>query len=254
MNIDAELISIGNELLSGRTLNTHAKDLGGVLYAIGLQLTRDTTIPDDPAVIQSAVREALARTDLVFVSGGLGPTVDDITRDALAQLLDRKIILDRLSVSTMTERYSARGRAMTPAAERQALILEGAIVLPNSGGAAPGQRIDLPDDKTLFILPGPPMEFNAILKGSILPWLKIRHATVRPKLVRTVHTKGIRESDIVTILEGAEFQPADIELGFYPAMGKVEIRLVAHPDLETQVENARQTLSTLLSEFLDEMS
>ncbi|NLX24576.1 MAG: competence/damage-inducible protein A [Lentisphaerae bacterium] len=251
MNIYAELISIGNELLNGRTLNTHAKDLGGELYVIGLQLMRDTTIPDDPAIIQSAVREALARTDLVFVSGGLGPTLDDITRDALALLLDRKIILDPPSVVAMAERYAARGRTMTPAAERQALVLEGASVLPNPVGAAPGQRIDLPENKALFILPGPPLEFNAILKETILPWLKIRHADARPKLVRIVQTKGVGESDIVTLLEAANFQPTDIDLGFYPGMGKVEIRLVAHPDFETEIETARQTLNTLLNEFLD---
>lgn len=251
MNIQAELVSIGNELLSGRTLNTHAKDLGGELYAIGLQLMRDTTIPDDSAIIQSAVREALTRTDLVFVSGGLGPTVDDITRDALAQLLGRKIILDHASVAAMAERYAARGRTMTPAAERQALVLEGASVLPNPVGAAPGQRIDLPEKRALFILPGPPLEFNAILKETILPWLKIRHADARPKLVRIVQTKGVGESDIVTILEAANFQPNDIDLGFYPGMGKVEIRLVAHPDFETEIQTACQTLNTLLSEFLD---
>lgn len=251
MNIYAELISIGNELLNGRTLNTHAKDFGGELYVIGLQLMRDTTIPDDPAIIQSAVREALARTDLVFVSGGLGPTLDDITRDALALLLDRKIILDPPSVVAMAERYAARGRTMTPAAERQALVLEGASVLPNPVGAAPGQRIDLPENKALFILPGPPLEFNAILKETILPWLKIRHADARPKLVRIVQTKGVGESDIVTLLEAANFQPTDIDLGFYPGMGKVEIRLVAHPDFETEIETARQTLNTLLNEFLD---
>lgn len=251
MNIDAELISIGNELLSGRTLNTHAQDLGGALYAIGLQLTRDTTIPDEPAIIQSAVREALVRTDLVFVSGGLGPTVDDITRDALAQLLDRQIILDHPSVDAIAKRYAARGRTMTPAAERQALVLEGAVVLPNSVGAAPGQRINLPDNKALFILPGPPKEFNAILEEAILPWLKIRHADARPKLVRTVHTKGIYESDIVTLLEAANFRPADIDLGFYPAMGKVEIRLVARPEFEANIETARQTLNTLLSDYLN---
>ena len=88
MDIKAELVSIGNELLSGRTLNTHGQDLGAALAAIGLQLVRDTTIPDDIAIIQDAVGEALGRTDLVFASGGLGPTVDDITRDALAGLLD----------------------------------------------------------------------------------------------------------------------------------------------------------------------
>lgn len=252
MDIQAELISIGNELLSGRTLNTHGRDLGAALNAIGLQLVRDTTIPDDIAIIRNATREALDRIDLVFVSGGLGPTVDDITRDALAHLLNRKIILDQPSVVMMAKRFAERGRGMTPAAERQALVLENAVVLANSVGAAPGQRIDLPDGKTLFVLPGPPNEFNAILNEYIIPWLKERYAHVQPKLVRIVQTKGIGESDIVTILENADFQPTGVDLGFYPAKGRVEIRLTALPGCETQIDEAEQTLRSLLADQLDQ--
>lgn len=252
MEITAELISVGNELLSGRTLNTHGQDLGAALTALGLQLVRDTTIPDDVPTIQHAVQEALARTDLVFVSGGLGPTVDDITRDALAQLLDRKIVLDRPSVDAMAARYTERGYPMTPAAERQALVLEDVVVLPNSAGAAPGQRINLPGNKTLFVMPGPPREFNAILNERILPWLREQYAHARPRLVRVVQTKGIGESAIVTILEDAAFNPENIELGFYPGMGKVEIRLTALPDFEIEIEAAAKTLQTLLDGYLDQ--
>ena len=113
MNISAELISIGNELLSGRTLNTHGRDLGAALAAIGLQLARDTTIPDDIPTIVNAVKEALGRVDLVFASGGLGPTVDDITRDALGRLLERKIVLHHPTVSHLKGWYLKRGRTIT---------------------------------------------------------------------------------------------------------------------------------------------
>ncbi len=251
MDIKAELISIGNELLSGRTLNTHGQDLGNVLSAIGLQLIRDTTIPDELTMIQGAVQEALERTDLVFVSGGLGPTVDDITRDAIAQWLGRAIILHRPSVTAIAERFAARGRTMTPAAERQALVLEGAVVLPNSAGCAPGQRIALPENKILFMLPGPPKEFNAILQEEIIPWLKNRYAHVQPRLVRIIPTKGIGESDIVTILETAGFSPENIALGFYPGMGQVEIRLTALAAREKEIDTAAETLRTLLADHLD---
>ncbi|MCF7818556.1 MAG: hypothetical protein K9M54_11815 [Kiritimatiellales bacterium] len=251
MNNQAELISIGNELLSGRTLNTHGQDLGGALTAIGLQLMRDTTIPDEIPIIGSAVQEALARTNLVFVSGGLGPTVDDITRDALALLLGQAIVFDQPTVDHLEGWFAKRGRTLNPAGKRQALVLEGATVLPNSIGAAPGQRFDLPDGKTLFVLPGPPNEFNAILNEEIVPWLKERYAGARPTLVRIVRTKGIGESDIVTILEAENFNPKDVALGFYPAMGKVEIRLTAEPDHEVSVSAAEQTLLHLLAAFLD---
>ena len=252
MNIEAELISIGNELLSGRTLNTHARDLGTALSAIGLQLMRDTTIPDDTAIIQSATQEALQRTDLIFISGGLGPTIDDITRDAIAGLLKREIILDPASVQAITKRFALRGYTMTPSAERQALVLKGATVLPNTAGCAPGQRIALPENKTLFILPGPPHEFNAILSEEIIPWLKERYSEARPNLIRIIPTQGIGESNIVTMLEAHNFQPENIQLGFYPAMGKVEIRLTATPDFETEINTAEQTLRTLFADGLDQ--
>jgi nicotinamide-nucleotide amidase len=251
MIITAELISIGNELLSGRTLNTHGRDLGSALTAMGLSLARDTTIPDDSALIQSAVREALDRTGLVFVSGGLGPTVDDITRDALGELLGQQIVLHQPTVEHLRGWYESRDRKMTAAGERQALVLEHAAALFNAIGAAPGQRIDLPDGKTLFILPGPPNEFNAILHDEIIPWLKQRFADARPRLVRIVRTRGIGESDIVTILEGDGFNPANIDLGFYPGKGKVEIRLTADPDHEAEVAGAEQALLKLLQDYLD---
>jgi len=251
MDISAELISIGNELLSGRTLNTHGQDLGAALSSIGLQLVRDTTILDDIPIIQSAVREAFNRTDLVFVSGGLGPTTDDITRDALGGLLDQKIVLHQPTVKYLHERYKSKGRIITPAGERQALVLEKAEVLFNSVGAAPGQRIDLPEGKTLFVLPGPPNEFNTILNEKIIPWLKTRYAHARPKLVCIVQTQGIGESDIVTILEEAGFQPEHIDLGFYPAKGRVEIRLTALADHEKEIGTATGILRTLLAAHLD---
>ena len=251
MNIQAELISIGDELLSGRTLNTHGRDLGEALAAIGLQLSRDTTIPDDIPTIGRAVEEAFGRVDLVFVSGGLGPTVDDITRDALAELMGCEITVDQPTVEYLKGWYEKRGRTMTLAATRQAQVLEKAIVLPNSVGAAPGQRIEYGKAQTLFVLPGPPNEFNAILKEEIIPWLKETYADARPKIVRLVKTKGIGESDIVTILEEAGFEVDNIDLGFYPGKGKVEIRLAADPDRLKEVAEAEQTLLKLLADHLD---
>jgi len=250
MNKQAELISIGDELLSGRTLNTHGKDLGGALAAIGLQLMRDTTIPDDIPAIGAALKESLARSDLIFISGGLGPTIDDITRDALAEVLGQKIVLDHSTVAVMTERYAARGRGMTSVAERQALVLEDAIVLPNSAGAAPGQRIELPTGKVLFVLPGPPPEFNAILNEEITPWLKQRFPDARPNLVRIIQTQGIGESDIVTILERENFQPGKVALGFYPAKGRVEIRITAAAGMTLQISETEQELLGLLADFI----
>lgn len=250
MQFQTELISIGNELLSGRTLNTHAQDLGKALTEIGLQLTRDTTVQDSMPIIGTAMTEAFARVNLVFISGGLGPTVDDITRDALAKVLNQDIILHRPTVENITQRYDGRGRTMTPAAERQALVLEKAIVLPNSAGAAPGQRIDLPGNQYLFILPGPPKEFNAILNEEIVPWLKETYKDARPNITRSIWTQGIYESDMVMLLNEHTIQPENVEFGFYPANGKVEIRITANPDHIEEADSIETKLRQLLKEFL----
>ncbi|MDF7807516.1 molybdopterin-binding protein [Pontiellaceae bacterium B12219] len=251
MDIQAELISIGNELLSGQTLNTHGRDLGQALSELGLRLSRDTTIPDDIPIIGNAVEDAFNRVDLVFMSGGLGPTTDDITRDALAKLFGQKIVIHQPTVEHLKGWFEQRGRTMTIAATRQAQVLESAAVLFNSVGAAPGQRIETGNGKVLFVLPGPPNEFNAILKEEIMPWLQIRYADIKPQFVRFVQTKGIGESDIVTILENENFQPSEVELGFYPGQGKVKIRLSAQAEHAANVTEAEQTLNKLLAEHLD---
>lgn len=250
MKFHAELISIGNELLSGRTLNTHTRDLGAALTAIGFQLVRDTTIPDRIEHIGEVLESAFTRVNLVFISGGLGPTVDDITREALAHALNQNIILDPETVENITRRYADRGRTMTPAAERQALVLEQAVVLPNSAGAAPGERIELPGNKFLFVLPGPPLEFNAIVNEEIIPWLKANFSDARPMILRSLRTQGIYESDIVTLLDQENMHPTDVDLGFYPADGKVEIRINATPEHEAKADEVQQTLSRLLHDYL----
>jgi len=245
-----ELISIGSELLSGRTLNSHAQTLGAALGAIGLRLSRDTTIPDEIKTIQSAVREALERTDIVVVSGGLGPTSDDITRDALAGLFGCKIVMSPAALAALHQRLSERSRTVTPAAERQALILEGAETLINSAGAAPGERLDLPENKTLFILPGPPNEFSAVLNDHIVPWLIKKFPDVVPLELRILTTEGIGESDIVTRLEAADFQPLETAVGFYPGFGRVEIRLTAPREQLAALEAVERTLRAILHDKL----
>jgi len=156
MNSSVELISIGTELLSGRTLNSHAQTLGSALTAIGLVLSRDTTIPDGIDIIQSAVSEAFDRTDIVIVSGGLGPTSDDITREALAELFKREIITSPTALDAIKTRYAARGIQFNPASERMAQILDGAETLINTAGAAAAQL--------LFVAPAGGASFRVLEK------------------------------------------------------------------------------------------
>lgn len=251
MKTEIELISIGTELLNGRTLNSHAQTLGAALSQIGLRLSRDTTIADEIETIQSTIHEAFARVDIAIVSGGLGPTPDDITRDALAELFDRQLIVSSEALEAIKDRYAARGHTFSPASGRMALILEGAAPLLNSAGAAVAQRLDLPDiGKTLFIVPGPPREFAAVLDDHIVPWLCEQFPDAKPLELRVLTTEGIGESDIMTRLEAADFQSSEISMGFYPGFGKVEIRMTAPQEKMTALNRAENTLRHLLSGHL----
>ena len=250
MKTDIELISIGNELLSGRTLNTHVQTLGGELSKIGLKLSRDTTIPDEISTIQSAVHSAFERVDIVVVSGGLGPTVDDITRDALAELAGVGIVLSQSALEAIQARYASRGYPFTPAAERQAMVLEGAEVLLNPVGCAPGEQLTLPNRKTLFMIPGPPVEFAAVLGEHIIPRLRKIFPDAVADGLRVLMTQGIGESLLVTQLEDAGFQCPGIAIGFYPGSGQVEIRLSAPSEKTAVLNEAETTLRELLHEWL----
>jgi len=250
MKTDIELISIGTELLNGRTLNSHAQTLGAALAAIGLRLSRDITIPDEIETIQSAVREALERTDVVVVSGGLGPTSDDITREALAGLFDRKIVLSPEGLDALRARFSARGFCVSPVSERMALILEGAEPLINTAGAAVAQRIFPRSGKVVFIVPGPPNEFAAVLNDHIVPWLRGQFPEAKPLELRVLTTEGIGESKIVERLEAEKFQCSEVSIGFYPGFGKVEIRLSAPPEKSAALAEAENTLRELLHDHL----
>lgn len=224
----AELVSTGHELLSGRTLNRHGQTLGDALRAVGGRLVRDTTIGDDRETIADAVGQAFTRTDTVFVSGGLGPTSDDITRDALADLLGRSILPDPEALALLRDRYQKRGLPLGTESERQALVLEGAVVLSNPVGAAPGQRIDLEEGRVLFVLPGPPREFNAILETHVLPWLRERWGETSG-LEQVFLLGGYPESQAARLFEQAGIPAAGsgVEIGYCASPGVLEVRLTA---------------------------
>lgn len=248
MRREVELVTTGTELLIGRTVNRHAFVLGDHLRAIGLTLVRDTTVRDDTPAIREAVQSALGRADVVFVTGGLGPTSDDITRDVLATLLGRKIVSDSAALEAMTARYQKLGRVVTENARRQALVIQGACVLPNSVGMAPGERIEL-DGKVIFLLPGPPHEFLAILEEYVLPWLRDQVGGA-PVAERMFLLCGIGESDIANRLEKAGFNPAGVEIAYCAAPGRIEVRLTSLSGDVQAVEKAAAVARPLMGEFV----
>ncbi len=247
--LDAELVATGAELLNGGSVNTHAQRLGGRLEEVGFRLRRETTVGDEEADIARAVREALARTRLVFVSGGLGPTCDDRTREAVAGMLGRRLRMDARALELLRRHGERTGRELTESRQRQALVVEGAAVLPNRAGAAPGQRIEL-DGQTLFLLPGPPPEFAAILDDEIVPWLRRRFPHARPPAQRLFQLCGLPEADAVERLAAAGFSPGPLELAYAASPGRLEIRLVGKPDEAALVAGKAEELRRILAPFI----
>lgn len=246
--MQVELISTGRELLSGRTVNRHAQTIGQWLERYGLVLHTDTTVTDDLDRIANTFAEALQRSDLIFITGGLGPTSDDITRDALARILKCGIVKDKMTVEVIRERYAANGRVLTELGERQALVLEGAEVLSNRVGMAPGERLSR-DGKTIFILPGPPSELSAVGNDHVLPWLDAAFPNAQAAHQRVFMTTGLGESEVISRLAEAGFREDPLIVSYRAAMGRVEISLSTSED-EAALEAAAQVIEASLEDYI----
>lgn len=248
MRPDVELVATGTELLDGRVLNTHGQVLARRLARLGLVLRRETTVGDDQGGIERAVRDALGRVDLVVVTGGLGPTSDDLTRDAVAAITGAGQVMHEPSRAAIAARYARQNRAMNPVVERHALVLEGAEVLANPVGLAPGEAIRH-GNRHLFLLPGPPHEFLAVLEEHVLPRLQ-RLTGMPPLLVREFQVCGIGESDIVNRLSGDAFPGPGIDVAYCANVGRVEIRLTGPAGTAGALDRAAALLRARLGDHL----
>jgi nicotinamide-nucleotide amidase len=213
-----ELINTGSELLLGFTVNTHANYIAQQLGKIGLRLVRQTTVSDSREEMRAVVAEALARSDILIITGGLGPTSDDFTRDVVAELLGRPLHRDETVVAHITERYRKRGLPLRDQILVQAQVPEGATVLPNPNGTAPGLRLEHAG-KQIYLLPGPPRELYPMFEKLPLPR--------REKLdCRVFKVARLPESVVEQRVAPLLADRPDIELGYCARMGEVEVRIV----------------------------
>ena len=253
MNI--ELLNTGSELMLGRVLNTHQQWLCRHLADLGYVVTRQVAVPDTAHNIQSAVREALSRADLIVTTGGLGPTSDDLTRDLIAKLLGKKLRLDDAVLDHIKRRFAARNLPMPKNNEVQALVPEGALVLANPNGTAPGlamkvgsgvwglasgkpqtserlspdPRAQNQDAKWLVLLPGPPRELRPMFDNFVVPLLRREFPLDAPFVCRTLRTSGIAESLVQEKIAAplGALVAAGLEIGYCARTGQVDVRLSA---------------------------
>ncbi len=238
--MNVEVLNTGSELLLGNVVNTHLAYIGRQLFPLGLRIARQTTIPDG-AAIRPALLEAFERCDVLIVTGGLGPTTDDITREVAAELLGLPLQEDAGVVKAIEERLARRGIPFRARMRRQAMVPEGATVLPNNNGTAPGLYIPAfvtPSHTTphLFFLPGPPRELMPIFEDYARPILQAIAGGLPDRECRTYHIVGMGESTVEEIL-GLELSlRGDIEVGYCARPNEVDFRLIAPRAVLEEVE------------------
>ena len=221
-----ELICVGTELLLGNIVNTNAAWLAEQCAALGLSCYYQTVVGDNAQRLAGILRTGLERSDILILSGGLGPTQDDLTKETAAQVCGKRLIEDARSLSRIEDYFRERGLKMTDNNRKQALVPEGAVVVDNDNGTAPGIILEK-DGKHIDLLPGPPNELVPMFEKSIAPWLLSLDPN-GPAVIysRTVKICGLGESGVeslITDLEALE----NPTVAPYAKTGEVHLRVTA---------------------------
>lgn len=222
-----EIVAIGDELLSGATIDSNASHIARELELVGLRVVRKTTVGDDEAAIAGAVRSALERSGAVITTGGLGPTPDDVTRPAVAAVLGRELEFRDDLWEALRQRWKLRGAVLPESNRVQAEVPRGGMVFPNPRGTAPGIAVEDDELGICIMLPGPPHELKAIVADSVVPFMAERASTgARRPVRRCLRTAGIAESAIADrVADRLDDLPIDV--AFLPEIDGNDIRLTA---------------------------
>lgn len=240
----AEIIAVGTEILTGQIVNTNAQFLSEKLAEIGVDVYFQTAVGDNEARLLSLLEIASQRSNLVILTGGLGPTEDDLTKQTLAKLLGKDLVFDPQAQEKLDIFFAHRpDYARTPNNERQAQIVEGATPLPNETGLAVGGVLEV-DGVTYVVLPGPPSELKPMVLNQLLPMLM----TGTKLYSRVLRFFGIGESQLVTILADLIDHQTDPTLAPYAKTGEVTLRLSTKA---VSQEKADQALDILENQILD---
>ena len=244
MSLTIEIITTGDELMTGLTADGNFFRAGDVLASMGLEAAYHTTVGDYMERIVEAFQIARGRADAVIVSGGLGPTSDDLTAEAAARFLGTGLELNREALASIEERYRQRGRVMTGINRKQACLPKGCKVLVNEWGTAPGWRSES-QSTVFYFLPGVPKEFRAMLEAYVLPELEKMGAGRPAVKTRLIKTFGLPESGVAERVAGVERE--GVRLGYRAHFPEVHLRVTASG------EN-HDAAAALLDEFTNEVT
>ncbi|MBV8897680.1 MAG: damage-inducible protein CinA, partial [Acidobacteriaceae bacterium] len=249
---DAEIIAVGTELLSPQKVDTNSLYLTDQLNALGVEVVRKSIVGDERALLTETIRTALSRAQIVILTGGLGPTEDDVTRDAASAALDRRLIFNDDVCNWLIERFKRFNRNMAENNKRQAYILDGADILQNDWGTAPGQWIEH-NGAVVMLLPGPPRELKSIFPARCLPKLEqmLPAQVIRTRFYRVA---GMGESDLDTLIAPVYTKYTNPVTTILAAASDIQIHLRARctnaGEAETLLEEVGAPIEALLGDRL----
>ena len=231
---DAEIIAVGSEMLTSQRIDTNSLYITDQLNALGVEVRRKLIIGDDRALLTDAVQSALSHAEIVILTGGLGPTEDDVTRQAVADALDRELVFSQEICDAIEERFRRRQRKMAEINKRQAYVVEGAEVLPNTNGTAPGQWIEH-QGRLVILLPGPPGELKPMFAGECLPRL-VRRLPTQVIRTRFYRVTGLTESDLDALIAPVYTKYANPSTTILASPGDIQIHLRARCESAEEAE------------------
>lgn len=249
----AEVITIGDEILFGQTLDTNTQWIGAQLSDAGISVIRKTSVGDIREEILKSLREASQRADIILMTGGLGPTKDDITKKTLAEYFDTPLVVNEQALGEVTAFFASRHRSLTPTNARQAELPEACQMISNTMGTAPGMWFEH-EDKVYVSMPGVPYEMKTMMERSVMPMLK--HRFVLPVIYhKMIQTAGIGESWLSDMIESWETSlPSHMKLAYLPHYGRVRLRLTAigsdYHVLEQEVDQQLAVLLPLIQPYV----
>lgn len=246
----AEIITIGTEILLGEIVDTNARHLAINLRESGIDLFRKTTVGDNPNRIAQAIQEALERSDIVITTGGLGPTVDDPTREAVALAIGVPIEYHPELWQQIQERFQRYNRQPTENNRRQAFIPQGALAIENPVGTAPSFIVEI-SQKCIIALPGVPAEMRYLLQHVVLPYLRQHYQINSVLKTRTLHTSGVGESQIDDLISDLETL-ANPTVGLAAHSGQVDVRIVAKAESQMSADDLINAIENELRQRLGE--
>jgi len=242
--VRVELITTGNELLIGHTINTNAAWIGEQLFSLGVSLQRHVTAPDGE-VLKSVFAESLERSDCVIITGGLGPTSDDLTRDYVAELLGLEMIQDEQAMRSLEAFFAKRNREMPVDNYKQTLCPVGAEIMENHMGTAPGlwfpEVITGKYNCSIVLLPGPPMELKPLFTQEVMPKLKSRLIDSEKTHYQELRFIDVGESDFHQVLDEKFASINNLEVGYCARLAELDLRLLGSQEAIFQAAKLAKT-------------